>query len=283
MDDENNERAQACQATALVGCLNQQLAYQLACRQETRYQEILAQVDQESSQQEPLLVDCQTEENESCQQSPCDQAVNLVEADEASADSIGSFSPSTSNSPYITPPESPSKLMQNPFSSLFATRETQTVTIETLSTSAAVTQTEDSLYQEMVDEGCQSVPLTLEVAIGTPFVCVQDNSVNTELSAFGLLQVVHDAENSQRVREEHKLAMGELNEEKSKRLVSEQLVNIIQSDLMAIRRQNISETTARLRLEKEVADLKVHKISVTCITINLYVYIAARMLRKLVT
>ena len=261
MDDEYNERAQA---TAVVSYLNQQLAYQLACRQETRYQEILA----EESALEESLTNSQTEEVISCDQTAREAANEVSEAERS-----GSFSP------YITPPESPSKLS---FSSPFTTKETRTIACETVppSTSAAVTQTDGPLYHEMINEGCQSVPLTLEVAVGTPPICVEDKSASTELSAFELLQVVHNAENSQRIHEEHKLAMRELNEEKSKRLVSEQLVNIVQSDLMAARQQNISETTARLRLEKEVADLKVHTYMYRYCHCNLYVVDRVRLLRE---
>ena len=49
----------------------------------------------------------------------------------------------------------------------------------------------------------------------------------------------------------------QLNDEKSKRMVAEQLSYIVQSDLDSLRGSNITETTTRLRLENELCDVKV--------------------------
>ena len=55
-------------------------------------------------------------------------------------------------------------------------------------------------------------------------------------------------------------AMSQLNEERSQKMVAEQLLNIVQSDFNDLRQKTIGETTSRLRLENEIGDIKVSKL-----------------------
>lgn len=266
---EEQLAAERAQAVALVGSLHQQLTYQLACRQEKCYQEGVAG---------------KVEEGESFCQPAQDLPRSEYQADEATIprhrslaigdltashveDDVPSPSPpvspcsSVSHTPYVTPPDSPTMLRQRfflPLPSLSVTIGTQTDESPPHESSLAVPETETSL-SELSETGVNTDPLpsTLEAATNTTAVCVEENSVNTELSVFELLKLVHEAENTHRLQERHNSVMKELNEETSKRMVSEHLVQIVQSDLMEVRQHSITETTARLRLENEVADLKV--------------------------
>ena len=86
---------------------------------------------------------------------------------------------------------------------------------------------------------------------------VQEKGANTELSAFELLKRVHSMEKLERLESETKIMALELNEEKSKRMVGDSLVQMLQSEIVELRQSNASETTSRLRLETEVASVKV--------------------------
>lgn len=309
--DTDQTRNLSAEAVAVVSCLQQQLVYQQACHQETRYHEQLADVDKDIHEA-THAADKDTVVDPNHHVSTTEQTTAATESDEVSvardaeelAASSRDISPlclsSTTQSPYETPPETPTMPRLNfllPIPSLLITSETQTDGLqvydsdtqtdaspsiegvnvecavtqtdlapsrEEVNVECAVTQTDPAPSREGVNVECQCVTETFETATNTSAVCVEEAAVNTELSTYELLQCVHDAENARRTREEHARAMVELNEEKSKRLVSEQLAKIVQSDLMDVRQQNIMETTAKIRLENEVADLKVSLIIIPC-------------------
>ena len=88
---------------------------------------------------------------------------------------------------------------------------------------------------------------------------VQEKGGNTELSAFELLKRVHSMEKLERLESESKIMAMELNEEKSKRMVGDSLVQMLQSEIVELRQSNAVETTSRLRLETEVTSIKVRE------------------------
>ena len=98
------------------------------------------------------------------------------------------------------------------------------------------------------------------VSTTTESVLSQDVACNTELSCYELMERVRETELFQKLQDERKTAMSQMNEEKSQRLVAEQLVKIVQSDLSSLRQKSVSETTTRLRLENELGDVKVRII-----------------------
>ena len=98
------------------------------------------------------------------------------------------------------------------------------------------------------------------VSTTTESVLSQDVACNTELSCYELMERVRETELFQKLQDERKTAMSQMNEEKSQRMVAEQLVKIVQSDLSSLRQKSVSETTTRLRLENELGDVKVRII-----------------------
>ena len=284
-EDDGKQRvltAERARAVAVVGSLHQQLIYQVACLQETRYQQIIA--EKELAEEEELLQLVQdnsvtADEGEAVatahgfslvirEQTP-EHGLALDDKNLSLDSESPPLSPSSSksNTPYVTPPDSPSMLRWRfflPLPSLLITTGTQTVEVTGQSSQTETSQTQDdkTAVSERSEKGVNTEPPpaatpTFEAATNTAVVDVHDSSVNTELSVFELLQLVHEAENIQNLQEQHKAALKELNEEKSKRMVNEHLVQIIQSDLTEVRQHSVTETTTRLRLENEVADFKV--------------------------
>ena len=86
---------------------------------------------------------------------------------------------------------------------------------------------------------------------------VEEIGCNTMLNCFDVLQRAREMEELQLLKVEHQIAVGQMNEAKSQKMVAEQLTNIVQSDLAELRQQNLTETTKRLQLENELSDAKV--------------------------
>lgn len=86
---------------------------------------------------------------------------------------------------------------------------------------------------------------------------MEEKVMNTELSAFELLKRVHSTEKLERLEAASKTMAAELNEEKSKRMVGDRLVQMMQSELTELRQSNATEMTSRLRQENELTSLKV--------------------------
>ena len=80
---------------------------------------------------------------------------------------------------------------------------------------------------------------------------------NTMLNCFDVLQRAKEMEELQFLKVEHRIAVTQMNEAKSQKMVAEQLTKIVQSDLAELRQQNLTETTRRLQLENELSDAKV--------------------------
>jgi len=135
-----------------------------------------------------------------------------------------------------------------PVATCDASNQTE-VDIFTVHTQTEVTQTNEAATNMTID--VQSVSTTTEP------VLTQDVECSTELSFYELMEKVRETEMFKKLQEEHKAALREMNEEKSKRMVSEQLIKIVQSDMSSIRQRSVAETTTRLRLENELGDVKV--------------------------
>ena len=116
------------------------------------------------------------------------------------------------------------------------------------------TQTE---LKQMNEASTNTLIDVQSVSTTTESVLTQDVACNTELSCYELMERVRETELFQKLQDERKAAMSQMNEEKSQRMVAEQLVKIVQSDLSSLRQKSVSETTTRLRLENELGDVKV--------------------------
>ena len=123
-----------------------------------------------------------------------------------------------------------------------------------LDTSTVHTQTELKQVNEVSTNTLVDVQ---SVSTATESVLSQDVACNTELSCYELMERVRETELFQKLQDERKAAISQMNEEKSQRMVAEQLVKIVQSDLSSLRQKSVSETTTRLRLENELGDVKV--------------------------
>ena len=104
---------------------------------------------------------------------------------------------------------------------------------------------------------------TLGVNTDPPPV-VKETGCNTMMNCFDVLQRAKEMEELQFLKVEHRIAVTQMNEAKSQRMVAEQLTKIVQSYLAELRQQNLTETTKRLQLENELSDVKV-----TCFLLSL--------------
>ena len=118
---------------------------------------------------------------------------------------------------------------------------TSTDPVDTLS------QSTNTFMPEFSTQGVNTDPPPVAKEIGC----------NTMLNCFDVLQRAREMEELQLLKVEHQIAVGEMNEAKSQKMVAEQLTNIVQSDLAELRQQNLTETTKRLQLENELSDAKV--------------------------
>ena len=84
-----------------------------------------------------------------------------------------------------------------------------------------------------------------------------DSSCNTDLTVFEILKQVHRNEKYLHLEQELKLRLIECNEEKSKRMVNDNLIAIFQSDIVSLQQRNVEESTNRIRMDGEIAELKV--------------------------
>ena len=120
--------------------------------------------------------------------------------------------------------------------------------------SATCTQTEATHTNEVATNTAIDVR---SVSAATEAIPTQDVESNTDLSCYELMERVRETEMFRKLQEEHKAALRQMNEEKSQRMVSEELIKIVQSDMSSIRQRSVLETTTRLRLENELGDVKV--------------------------
>ena len=122
-----------------------------------------------------------------------------------------------------------------------ASTNTNTEPIETRA------QSTNTLTPEFMTRGSNTNPLPATKEIGC----------NTMLNCFDVLQRAKEMEELQLLKVEHRIAVNEMNEAKSQKMVAEQLTKIVQSDLVELRQQNLTETTKRLQLENELSNVKV--------------------------
>ena len=131
----------------------------------------------------------------------------------------------------------------------------QATNTDKVETSQKCTNTEIETEEKVI--WTDRVETSEEATLVKPFV--KEKAVNTELSAFELLKRVHSMEKMERLEAESRIMAAELNEEKSKRMVGDSLVQMLQSEIVELRQSNATETTSRLRLENEVTSVKVQK------------------------
>ena len=84
-----------------------------------------------------------------------------------------------------------------------------------------------------------------------------DKACNTELSGLKFMDQIQTIELLSKLQTKYKAASSELNEEKSRRMVNDNLLVILQNDISNLQLKNITEATTRLKLESEIAELKV--------------------------
>ena len=102
-----------------------------------------------------------------------------------------------------------------------------------------------------------NAPPTVDVSVQTS-ILLSDIGVNTDLKAYEFWEHVNETQKSVAKEERYQQVLSELNEEKSQRMVNDHLVKILQSDVTDLQQRNVAEATTRLRLESEIADLKVY-------------------------
>lgn len=102
-----------------------------------------------------------------------------------------------------------------------------------------------------------NAPSTVDIGVQAS-VLLSDIGVNTDLKAYEFWEHVNETQKSVAKEERYQQLLGELNNEKSQRMVNDHLVKILQSDVTDLQQKNVAEATTRLRLESEIADLKVY-------------------------
>ena len=86
---------------------------------------------------------------------------------------------------------------------------------------------------------------------------IDHSSSQTSLSCADLLARVEEMRELELLKVELHVARANFNEEKSQRLVSEELIKIVQADVTSLTERNMAEAMARLQAENELTDLKV--------------------------
>ena len=113
------------------------------------------------------------------------------------------------------------------------------------------TQSTSTITPEFSSQGVNTDPPPVAKEIGC----------NTMLNCFDVLQRAKEMDELQFLKVEHQIAVRQMNEAKSQKMVAEQLTKIVQSDLAELRQQNLTETTRRLQLENDLSDAKVGLLS----------------------
>ena len=113
------------------------------------------------------------------------------------------------------------------------------------------TQSTNTITPEFSTQGVNTDPPPVAKEIGC----------NTMLNCFDVLQRAKEMDELQFLKVEHQIAVRQMNEAKSQKMVAEQLTKIVQSDLAELRQQNLTETTRRLQLENDLSDAKVQVYS----------------------
>ena len=80
---------------------------------------------------------------------------------------------------------------------------------------------------------------------------------NTMVHCLDVLRRAKEVEELNMLKADHIILVKQLNEDKSQRMVADNLVKIIQSDLSDLRQKNVCEVTTRMRLENDLGDAKV--------------------------
>ncbi|XP_003383424.1 PREDICTED: titin-like [Amphimedon queenslandica] len=83
-----------------------------------------------------------------------------------------------------------------------------------------------------------------------------DSSTNTTIDINELMQLANIGRERREREESIQSVMAELNQERSQRLVNDQLVKILETDVTALQQRNVTELSERLKLENEISDLK---------------------------
>ena len=84
-----------------------------------------------------------------------------------------------------------------------------------------------------------------------------NSSTNTTIDINELIQLANIGRERRERDESIQSVMAELNQERSQRLVNDQLVKILETDVTTLQQRNVTELSDRLKLENELSDLKV--------------------------
>ena len=104
----------------------------------------------------------------------------------------------------------------------------------------------------------QGLSLTQSVGINTDSPPIlKEVGCNTSLSCFDLLRRAKEMEEFEMLKAEHHVIVGQLNQQRSQRMVAEQLVKIVQSDLSDLQQKHVYDVTTRMGVENELGDAKV--------------------------
>ena len=114
---------------------------------------------------------------------------------------------------------------------------------EILEQNEANTQTS---CNEVTITGTQTIPASLNTT-----------STMTSLDINELIQLANIGRQRKEREDNFQSIMAELNQERSQRLVNDQLVKILENDLTSLQQRNVKEVSERLKLENEISDLKV--------------------------
>ena len=117
---------------------------------------------------------------------------------------------------------------------------------EILEQNEANTQTN---CNEVTITGTQTIPASLNTT-----------STMTSLDINELIQLANIGRQRKEREDNFQSIMAELNQERSQRLVNDQLVKILENDLTSLQQRNVMEVSERLKLENEISDLKVYNV-----------------------
>ena len=244
-------------AESLVRELKTQQKMAESCKAQTRYMEVCTSsavmVNKEpvasmSSEPEKYL----TEENdfageELAKKMELDSLETTTATDLELTEHVQENTALESNLDELQAIEIPQELEAIPSSLLVAPKVAVSDASTNTDTTNSCSQSTNTLTPEFSMQGVNTDPPPVAKEIGC----------NTMLNCFDVLQRAKEMEELQFLKVEHQIAVRQMNEAKSQKMVAEQLTNIVQSDLAELRQHNLTETTRRLQLENDLSDAKV--------------------------
>ena len=244
-------------AESLVRELKMQQKMAESCKAQTRYVEVCTSAMMASKEpvasvkpEKSLMKenDFTGTEMERDVKTECDSLENVTATDLEPTEHVQENITLESNSDELQVVEIPQKLEPIPPPALLVVPKVAVCDASTnTDTTNSCSQSTNTLMPEFNTQGVNTDPPPVAKEIGC----------NTMLNCFDVLQRAKEMEELQFLKVEHQIAVRQMNEAKSQKMVAEQLTNIVQSDLAELRQQNLTETTRRLQLENELSDTKV--------------------------